>query len=131
MQFTFPETLPDLLPFAAGVASLLYGLAALFAPRLMLRMLRLGPVGPSIAGLSEVRAMLAGFPLGSGLVMLFFYDQPLLQIMLGSAWLFVAFGRLVSILSDEASTNANWCLLLLHLALAAACLAPAFGLVQA
>ncbi|WP_062206423.1 DUF4345 family protein [Aureimonas sp. AU12] len=131
MQFNLPQTIPDLLPFVAACASILYGLVALFAPRLLLRMLRLDAVGPSAAGISEVRSTLAGFPLGTGLVTLFFFDQPFMQMTLGAGWLFTAFGRLVSILSDEASTLANWFLLLLNLALAALCLAPVFGVVTA
>ncbi|WP_182085987.1 DUF4345 family protein [Aureimonas sp. ME7] len=131
MQFTLPVTTADTLPFVAAAFSVLYGLFALFAPGYFLRMAKLQPITERRVGLSEIRGTLAGFPLGAGLATLFFFDQPFMQMTLGAGWLFVAFGRLVSILSDDASTFGNWLWLLLNTALAAACLAPVFGLVPA
>ena len=130
MPITLPQTLPDILPFLAAAITMILGLAALFAPRLVLRAARLGPTGPSPAGLSQTRTMLGGFVLGAGLATLLFFDQPIMQITLGSAWAFAAFGPLVSILTDDAATAANWGLLVLATALAAFCLMPAFGFVQ-
>lgn len=129
MQITFPETVTDLLPFLAGAFSVLYGLFALFAPRLFLRMAGLDTLNTRRAGLSEIRGTLAGFPLGAGLATFFFFDQPFMQMTLGAGWLFTAFGRLVSILSDDASTLGNWLWFFVNLALAFSCLAPVLGLI--
>lgn len=129
MQITFPQTTTDLLPFVVACFSIAYGLYALFAPRLFLRMAGLDTLNTRRAGLSEIRATLAGFPLGMGLTTFFFFDQPFMQMALGAGWLFTAFGRLVSILSDDASTAGNWLWLLVNLALAAGCLAPVLGLI--
>ncbi|RIY01032.1 DUF4345 domain-containing protein [Aureimonas flava] len=131
MPITLPATTADALPFAAACFSILYGLFALFAPGVFLRMAKLQPIGERRVGLSEIRGTLAGFPLGTGLVTMFFFDQPFMQMTLGAGWLFVAFGRLVSILSDDASSFGNWLWLLVNLVLAGACLAPVFGLVAA
>ncbi len=127
-----PDNLPDLLPFLAAVFSVLYGLFALFAPRLFLRAHGLEPAEARRTGMAEVRGTIAGFPLGLGVALLTLGSyQTLIQLALGAAWLFVGFGRFVSILSDRGGTILNWLLLLFNLALAALCLAPAFGLVSA
>ncbi len=131
MPITLPTNTVDALPFATACFSILYGLFALFAPGLFVRMAKLQPVGERRVGLSEIRGSLAGFPLGAGLATMFFFDQPFMQMTLGAGWVFVAFGRLVSILSDDASTLGNWLWLLVNLVLAGACLAPVFGLVPA
>ena len=131
MPITLPTTTVDALPFAAACFSILYGLFALFAPGPFLRMAKLQTVGERRVGLSEIRGSLAGFPLGAGLATMFFFDQPFMQMTLGAGWIFVAFGRLVSILSDDASTFGNWLWLLVNLVVAGACLGPAFGLVSA
>ncbi|WP_427025262.1 DUF4345 family protein [Aureimonas ureilytica] len=132
MSFELPTTLPDLLPFIAACVSVLYGLFALFAPRLFLRAHGLMAVETRRTGLAEIRGTIAGFPLGLGVALLTLGSyQTLIQLAIGAAWLFVAFGRLVSILSDKGATLLNWALFLFNLALAALCLAPAFGLVTA
>lgn len=129
MEFVLPETNAGLLPFAAAAVTVLFGLVALFAPRITLRALRLATVERHPEALSEARATIAGFYLGVGILTLLMFDQPFVQMALGAGWLFTAFGRLVSILSDHGSTVYNWLLLLLNLALAAMPLAPALGFV--
>ena len=52
-----------------------------------------------------------------------------LQLALGTGWLFSAFGRLVSLLTDGASLRAIF-YLLVELALACAALAPALGFIS-
>jgi hypothetical protein len=132
MSLVLPDNLPDLLPFLAACISILYGLFALFAPRLFLRAHGLDAVATRRTGLAEIRGTIAGFPLGLGVALLTLGSyQTLIQLSIGAAWAFVAFGRLVSILSDQGATILNWTLLLFNLALAALCLAPAFGLVAA
>ena len=131
MQFSLPTYTADWLPFSVAAFTFLIGLFALFAPVTTLRALRLDTASAHPEALSEVRGTLAGFWLGTGLVTLLFYDQPLVQMVIGAAWLFAGFGRLVSILSDAGSTLFNWALLALNLILAAFCLAPVFGFAPA
>ncbi|ALN71345.1 MULTISPECIES: DUF4345 family protein [unclassified Aureimonas] len=132
MSLVLPDNLPDLLPFLAACISVVYGLFAMFAPRLFLRAHGLDTMEARRTGLAEIRGTIAGFPLGLGVALLTLGSyQTLIQLSIGAAWLFVAFGRLVSILSDQGASILNWTLFLFNLALAALCLAPAFGLVSA
>ena len=57
------------------------------------------------------------------------FDQPFVQLALGAGWLFSAFGRLVSLLTDGATFRALL-YFLLEIVLAAAALAPAFGFIS-
>lgn len=129
MSFSLPTYTADWLPFAAATLTLLLGLFALFAPHAAVRLLRLDTAPAHPEAVAEIRGLLAGFLIGPGLATLLFYDQPFVQMVLGAAWAFAAFGRLVSILVDAGFTLANLILLLFSLALAAMCLAPVFGLV--
>jgi len=98
----------------------------MFAPRLSLRVLRLMPRDDHPEAVSEARATMSGFYLGLGLCALLL-AQPLLYMALGFSWLFTAFGRLVSMLSDSGNTLYNWFSIVLELVLAALPLAFAFG----
>jgi hypothetical protein len=69
---------------------------------------------------------MSGFYLGLGLCCILL-AQPLLYMALGFSWLFTAFGRLVSILSDRGNTLYNWAFVIVDLALAALPLGFAFG----
>lgn len=129
MDFALPQTNADMLPFAAAILTVLFGLIALFAPRITLRALRLETSQRHPEALSESRATIAGFWLGVGIVAALLYNQPFVQMAFGAGWLFTGFGRLVSILSDHGSTAYNWLMFFVALALAAAALAPVFGLV--
>ncbi|MBO0905499.1 DUF4345 domain-containing protein [Jiella sonneratiae] len=129
MDFALPTNPAGWLPFAAAVVAALLGLGALFAPRLVLSAIGLAPSAGSIDALAGARASLAGFWLGVGLVGAALYDQPFVELAVGAGWLFSAFGRLVSLLTDGASFRGIF-YLLVELVLAAAALAPAFGFVS-
>lgn len=129
MDFALPQTNADMLPFAAACFTILLGLLALFAPRLTLKLLRLEPTQRHPHAFSAIRGTFAGFLIGVGVVTAAFYNQPFVQMALGAAWLFAAFGRLISILSDRGANLYNWIFLIIELILAAACLAPVFGFV--
>lgn len=128
MQFSLPIYPADWLPFAAAGLTVLFGLLALFAPRAVLRVLRLDTAPAHPEAVAEVRGTMGGYWLGTGLVALLFYDQPFVQMVVGAGWLFAAFGRVVSILSDAGATPANFLLLVLNLALAVLFLNPVIGL---
>jgi hypothetical protein len=75
---------------------------------------------------SSAAATMSGFYLGVGLCCILL-AQPLLYMALGFSWLFTAFGRLVSILSDRGNTLYNWVFVLIDLALALLPLGFVFG----
>ena len=129
MDFALPQTNADMLPFGAACITILMGLVALFAPRITFRLLRLETRQSHPEALAESRATIAGFWLGVGLVGAALYDQPFVQLALGAGWLFSAFGRLVSLLTDGASFRAIF-YLVVELALACAALAPALGFIS-
>jgi hypothetical protein len=129
MEFTLPQTNAEWLPFLAGVTAMLFGLLGLFMPRTLLRALRLQPSPVRPEAVAEARSTIGGFYIGTGLMTVLLFDQPVVQLMLGGAFALAAFGRLVSMLSDKGGTVFNVALLLVQLALAAMPLASAFGLV--
>jgi predicted membrane channel-forming protein YqfA (hemolysin III family) len=69
---------------------------------------------------------MAGFYLGVGLCAILL-AQPFIYLTLGVSWLFTAFGRIISMLSDRGGTAFNWVSLVVELALAALPLAFVFG----
>jgi uncharacterized membrane protein HdeD (DUF308 family) len=128
MEFAFPwpMTNGEWMAFGSAALTVLFGLLFLFAPRISLRILRLQPTEAHPEAVSESRATMSGFYLGVGLCCILL-AQPLLYMALGFSWLFTAFGRLVSMLSDRGNTLYNWISLVLEIALAALPLAFAFG----
>ncbi|HTV69943.1 MAG TPA: DUF4345 family protein [Rhizobiaceae bacterium] len=129
MEFAFPWPLTngEWLAFGSAALTVLFGLLLLFAPRISLRILRLQTTEAHPEAVSEARATMSGFYLGVGLCCILL-AQPLLYMALGFSWLFTAFGRLVSMLSDRGNTLYNWISLVLELVLAGLPLAFAFGL---
>ena len=69
---------------------------------------------------------MAGFYLGLGLCCILF-AQPMLWVALGVSWGFTAFGRLISMMSDNGNTMYNWISVVIEILLAAMPLAFAFG----
>lgn len=130
MEFSFPWPMSqgEWLAWTSAAVTLFFGLVLFFAPRLSLRVLRLQTKENHPEAVAEARATMAGFYLGLGLTCLLF-AQPFLYIALGFSWIFTAFGRLVSMLSDRGNTLYNWFSLVLELILAALPLAFTFGLV--
>lgn len=128
LAFPWPTTNGEWLAFASAAVTVALGLLMFFAPRLVLRAMRLRTAETHPEAVAEARATMAGFYLGLGLCVLLL-AQPFLYMALGVCWLLTAFGRLVSMLSDQGNTAYNWTLLVLDIALAALPLAFFFGLV--
>ncbi len=128
MEYSFPWPMSEgeWLAWASAAATVLLGLALFLAPGLSFRALRLQARPEKPAAIAEVRGRMAGFYLGVGLCCMLL-AQPLLYMALGFSWLFTAFGRLLSMMSDGANTPYNWAAAALELALAALPLAFAFG----
>lgn len=106
--------------------TILFGLTCLFAPRLTFRILRLQTHANHPEALSESRSTMAGFYLGLAITCILL-AQPTLWIALGVSWAFTAFGRLISMLSDDGNTFFNWFSVLIETVLALLPLAYAFG----
>lgn len=128
MEFAFPWPLTqgEWLAWSSATVTVLFGLLLLFAPGISLRVLRLQPKAEHPEALAGARATMSGFYLGTGLCCILL-AQPLLYMALGFSWLFTAFGRIVSMLSDRGNTLYNWAAVVVELVLAALPLGFAFG----
>ena len=131
MQFSFPWPVSqgEWLAFSSAALTVFFGVVLFLAPGLSLKLLRLQPRPDRPEAIAEGRATMAGFYLGLGACCILL-AQPLLYTALGFSWLFTAFGRIVSMLSDRGNTPYNWISTLIDLALAALPLGFAFGLLQ-
>jgi len=127
-QFPWPMTQGEWLAWSSAAVTILFGLIMLFLPRLGLRILRLQPVPSHPEAVSEARATMAGFYLGVGISCIVM-AQIWLYLALGLSWLFTAFGRMVSMLSDGGNTPYNWISVIIELALAAMALGYGLGLI--
>ena len=90
-----------------GAVTVFFGVVLLFAPRIAFRLFRLQTKPEHPEAIAEARATMAGFYLGLGLCCVLL-AQPLLYMALGFSWLFTAFGRIVSMMSDRGNTLYNW-----------------------
>jgi cytochrome c biogenesis protein CcdA len=123
----WPTSQGEWLAWSSAVFTVLLGLLFFLAPNLAFRILRLQAKPEKAAAIAEGRGRMSGFYLGVGLCCLLLGPQPFLYMALGFSWLFTAFGRLLSMMSDGANTPFNWVSIVVELALAALPLAFAFG----
>lgn len=128
LAFPWPVSQGEWLAFTSAALTALFGLVLLLAPRLSMRILRLRPAPGHDEAVGEIRALLGGFHLGIGLSTILF-AQPLVYLALGLCWALAAFGRFVSMLSDDGNTVYNWLRLAVEGALAALALAFSLGFV--
>ncbi|PWJ85008.1 uncharacterized protein DUF4345 [Pseudaminobacter salicylatoxidans] len=126
LAFPWPMTQGEWLAWTSAAVTVLFGLLLLFAPRISLRVLRLQPIEAKPEAVAEARATMSGFYLGLGLCCILL-AQPMLYMALGFSWLFTAFGRVISMLSDQGNKPYNWLWLLVALVLSALPLAFVFG----
>ncbi|MBX3531251.1 MAG: DUF4345 family protein [Rhizobiaceae bacterium] len=130
MEFTFPWPFSqgEWLAWSSAVVTILFGLIALFAPGITLKILRLETRPDHPEAVSEARATVSGFWLGVGICCILL-AQPFLYLVLGVSWALTAFGRMVSMLSDGGNTPYNWVSLLVEIVLAVLPLVFFFGFV--
>ena len=128
LAFPWPMTNGEWLAWGSAAVTVVFGLLMFFAPRITLRILRLQTTEAHPEAVAESRATMGGFYLGVGLCALLL-AQPFIYMTLGLSWLFTAFGRIVSMLSDRGNTFYNWVSLVLELVLALLPLGFAFGFV--
>lgn len=129
MEYSFPWPMSqgEWVAWSSALVTVVLGLALFLAPGLSLRALRLQAKPEKPAAIAEARGRMAGFYLGLGLCCILLGAQPFLYMALGISWLFTAFGRLLSMMSDGANTPYNWAMAAIELVLAALPLAFAFG----
>lgn len=126
MDFYFPASAGEWLAFLSAVVTILVGLTALFAPRLLLRLWRIPGDAVPLSALVILRGPVAGFMLGVGLCAVLF-AQPFLYMALGAGWGVSVLGRIVSMLADRGFTAYNVLTAVVELLLAALALAYVFG----
>ena len=123
-----PQSAGEWLAWASALVTLAFGVICLLTPRLAFRIMRLRTADGVPEAVSESRATMAGFYLGTALVAILF-NQPFIWLVLGAGWALTAFGRLVSIVVDRGNTAFNWISIVIELLLAAGPLAFVFGFV--
>ncbi len=128
LAFPWPVTQGEWLAWVSAAVTVFFGAVLLFAPGLSFRLFRLQARPDHPEGFAAARANMAGFYLGLGLSSLLL-AQPLLYMALGFSWLFTAFGRIVSMMSDQGSKLYNWLWLVFDLLLSGLALAFALGFV--
>jgi hypothetical protein len=126
--FPWPVTEGEWFAFVSAAVTALFGAILLFAPGLCFRLFRLQTRPDHPEAYAAARANMSGFYLGLGLSSLLL-AQPLLYMALGFSWLFTAFGRIVSMMSDQGNKLFNWLWLVFDLALSGLALAFALGFV--
>ena len=131
MEFAFPwpATQGEWGAWVSALVTVAFGLILLFAPHLAFRLLRLKTRDDRTHAIAEARSTMAGFYLGLGICCVLLGNQPFLYNALGFSWLFTAFGRVVSMLSDAGNKPFNWVALVVELVLAALPLGFVFGFI--
>jgi cytochrome c biogenesis protein CcdA len=129
IELYWPASQGEWLAWVSAMITIGFGLMLLFAPRISYRILRLQTHPNHPEALSEARGTMAGFYLGLGICCVLF-AQPMLWVALGLSWGFTAFGRLISIMSDNGNTLFNWISIFMEIALAALPLLFALGYVS-
>ncbi|MEO1703005.1 MAG: DUF4345 family protein [Pseudomonadota bacterium] len=124
-----PQTTGETLAWISALITILFGLICLFAPRTTFAILRLQTFPDVPEALSESRATMSGFYLGTGLFAIIL-AQPLVWLVLGAGWAFTAFGRLVSMIFDRGFTVFNLVSIVMEGVLAAMPLLYVFGYVR-
>ncbi|WP_026615527.1 hypothetical protein [Ensifer aridi] len=128
MEFYIPTETGEFLAFCAAAMAALIGLVMLFAPRLTFRAAGIGVAEGRRGGLAEARSTMGGMHLGLGLAAIML-AQTWVYLAVGAAFALAAFGRMLSMMSDNGVTLFNWAALAVQLALAILPLAYVFGLI--
>lgn len=129
MNIIPPQSAGEWLAWISALITIGFGLICLLAPRKAFDIMRLQTRPDVPEALSESRATMSGFYLGTGILAILF-NQPFIWMVLGAGWFFTAFGRLVSIIFDRGNTGFNWVSISMEAALAAMPLAYALGYVR-
>jgi hypothetical protein len=125
MEFYIPTETGEFLAFCAAIATALFGLFALFAPGIALKLAGLQPREASREGFAFARSA-GGFYAGLAIVALLM-AQSWIYMAIGGGFTLAAFGRILSLMSDGSFTMKNLLVLAIQTVLAALPLGYAFG----
>lgn len=125
MEFYIPTETGEFLAFCAAIATALFGLFALFAPGIALKLAGLQPREASREGFAFARSA-GGFYAGLAIVALLM-AQSWIYMAIGGGFTLAAFGRILSLMSDGSFTMKNLLVLAIQAVLAALPLGYAFG----
>ena len=128
MEFYIPTETGEFLAFCAAAAAVLIGVVMLFAPRFTFRAAGIGIAEGRRGGYAEARSTMGGMHVGLGLAAILL-AQPMVYLAVGSAFALAAFGRILSMMSDNGGTVYNWLALFVQAALAILPLAYVFGMI--
>lgn len=117
LQFAFRLDGYRFLPLISALIALAFGVLCMLAPGAALQIMRLRAQDNFPAAKGEIRGVLGGFFVSAGLSVILLADFHL-YLMIGLGWLLSAFGRIISMLSDNANNMYNWISLILELVLA-------------
>lgn len=120
--------LVNVIPSISAFLTLCLGILCLFAPSFAGSLMRLRSNVVVEGAIGEIRSNIAGFYIALALAVLFIGGTHA-TLALGLCWLMTAFGRMVSMLSDDANNVYNWTSLIVELMLAALPLSVAFGII--
>ena len=125
MEFYIPTETGELAAFCAAIVTGLFGLFALFAPGMALKLAGLQPRDGSGEGFAFVRSA-GGFYAGLAIVALMM-AQDWIYMAIGGGFALAAFGRILSLMSDRSFTVKNLVMLCVQVLLGGLPLAYVFG----
>ena len=125
MEFYIPTETGELAAFCAAIAIGLFGLFALFAPGMALKLAGLQTREGSREGFAFVRSA-GGFYAGLAIVALMM-AQDWIYMAIGGGFALAAFGRILSLMSDRSFTVKNLLVLFAQVLLGGLPLAYVFG----
>ncbi|MDD9909536.1 MAG: DUF4345 family protein [Ahrensia sp.] len=113
IEFVAPQTTGETLAFCVALATLLVGLIFMTIPHRFGRFL--GIYDMSASGISELRSAFGGSWVGFALAAILF-AQPLIYLALGTAFVFMVIGRVISFLADRSFNGQTVAALLIEAA---------------
>ncbi len=132
IEFVWPQTNGEWLAWVSAVYLLLAGCLMLLVPRLLTGWLY--PQHDLVEMKNQVNSLIrgpmAGSYIGLSIAVLLLHPQPLLYLALGSAFLFSAFGRFISIFADNRSNLKSWMMVIVDGFFAFSPLAYALGYIR-
>ena len=96
--------MPEILPRIGALITIFLGFIGLIAPTKIAQLVSIKPDG--LRGISEIRATYGGFFFGLGSCSLYFNNH-VLFVSLGIAWLSAGFGRSISVICDRSNSAKN------------------------
>lgn len=100
LEFVWPQTNGEWLAWISALTLVITGLLLFIMPGRWLLLMQVNDVDIRRRLAAEIRSGVGGINLGLGVGAMLLHPQPLLYLGIGSALLFMAVGRLISIFTD-------------------------------